>query len=324
MTNTRPRNPRLTSIAFAGVAIVVLTAAVRTPRPQSLSAQTPAVATRVQSATPSVAPATAATLTASAVEPTRARASIAATISPPAEATPARATASPSRVSSVTSASASASASVRAASAATTATRAHGGSLTDDQIRALIAVHYPSVLKGDPNINLITFIVDANGDYVASSSGYQAPLTQAERERAETNAARDAVLGGEMRGRGGRGNAVAQAYAIAGTDSTKAAADQAAVRNRLLEGFIGDSLVVNVSASTDGQRRSSTIVASGSQGTLSGLIMAGKDTLVSIGSPTSLLKGLRIDADSIDNVQVLKSHTLFGPLQMGVIVIQLK
>jgi hypothetical protein len=43
-------------------------------------------------------------------------------------------------------------------------------SLTVAEIRALIEAHHPTVLAGDPNINTITIVVDARGNYVVSTA----------------------------------------------------------------------------------------------------------------------------------------------------------
>jgi hypothetical protein len=66
------------------------------------------------------------------------------------------------------------------------------------------------------------------------------------------------------------------------------------------------------------------IIASTRDGTVSGAVMTGSDTVVAIGNRTSFLNGLHIDENAIDSVEVLKSATKFGPLPIGVIVIQLK
>src|SRR5206468_1893725 len=63
----------------------------------------------------------------------------------------------------------------------------------------LIALHYPTVLRGDPNVNMVTFVLDAKGNYVASTSWYQPP----EIDAAASNEAR---MTAGMRGRGARGS----------------------------------------------------------------------------------------------------------------------
>jgi hypothetical protein len=46
--------------------------------------------------------------------------------------------------------------------------RLNPDSLTVAEIRAMIVAHQPTALDGDPNINTITLVVDANGSYVTS------------------------------------------------------------------------------------------------------------------------------------------------------------
>jgi hypothetical protein len=63
-------------------------------------------------------------------------------------------------------------------------------SLTVAEIRALIEAHHPSVLTGDPDINTITLVVDARGNYIVSTAESR-PIIMPE-----------PAMGG---GRGGRG-----------------------------------------------------------------------------------------------------------------------
>jgi beta-lactamase regulating signal transducer with metallopeptidase domain len=78
---------------------------------------------------------------------------------------------------------------------------ANPDSLTVAEIRALIAAHHPSVLTGDPDINTITLVVDARGNYVVSTAESRPIMAPA-------------LMPGE--GRGGRGRSGGAAPAMVG------------------------------------------------------------------------------------------------------------
>jgi hypothetical protein len=291
LTESRPRNPRLVSIACVAVALTVLTAAVRAPHPQSLAQAATAASTQTPTLVPARAVAGAPT---PSLMPAPSRASTIAPASPSHELVPARATSA-----------------VPPTSTLVPNRDWHlqirkGGSLTAEEIRALIAVHYPSVLAGDPSINLITFVIDAKGDYVASSSAFQPTFSQEEKARAEANAARDAEIS-DMRGRG-RGGIVMRDNATP-EDSARRSAELMVVRTNLLRRMTGDSVIV---ATTSGGGRSSD------------LAVIRSDSGVAINRINSVDGGLNVDPKDIDNVEVIKGAGKFGPLNVSVIVIQLK
>lgn len=108
-------------------------------------------------------------------------------------------------------------------------------SLTVAEIRALAAAHHPSVLTGDPNINTITLVVDATGNYAVSlaesrSNAFVA-LLKADLDAHAGDVPRGrvgqggGVAGSGMRGRGGRGGSV-----VDQSDSARAAAKLAEAR----------------------------------------------------------------------------------------------
>ena len=110
-------------------------------------------------------------------------------------------------------------------------------SLTVAEIRALIEAHHPSVLTGDPDINTITLVVDARGNYVVSTAESR-PMIMPEPAmgggrigRGRSGGAAPAMVGGGdavyARGRvGGGGTAVPM-------DSATVAARQAEERAAL-------------------------------------------------------------------------------------------
>jgi hypothetical protein len=92
-------------------------------------------------------------------------------------------------------------------------------SLSVAEIRALIEAHHPSVLNGDPDINTITLVVDARGNYVVSTAESRPiamPVMIAEGRggRGRSGGAAPAMAGGGdivyARARGGGGGQVAQ------------------------------------------------------------------------------------------------------------------
>jgi len=109
-------------------------------------------------------------------------------------------------------------------------------SLTVAEIRALIEAHHPSVLTGDPDINTITLVVDARGNYVVSTAESR-PIIMPEPAmgggrvgRGRVGGAAPTIVGGDVgyaRGRVGGGGAAVP------MDSATAAARQAEVRAAL-------------------------------------------------------------------------------------------
>ncbi len=135
MTSIRPRHPRIVSAACVVLAAAT-TAAARSPRPASLVTQSALASTTaptVNAPVPTIAP----TIVKTATTPTV-----------PKVATPAP--------------------TLAAARRAPAAPRRGPDSLTVQEIRAMIAAHHPTALVGDPDINTITLVVNARGDYVVS------------------------------------------------------------------------------------------------------------------------------------------------------------
>jgi len=111
---------------------------------------------------------------------------------------------------------------------------ANPDSLTVAEIRALIEAHHPSVLTGDPDINMITLVVDARGNYLVSTAESR-PILMADTivsdgrgARGRSGGAAPTMVGGGdvgyARGRVGGGGTVVP------MDSATAAARQAEVR----------------------------------------------------------------------------------------------
>jgi beta-lactamase regulating signal transducer with metallopeptidase domain len=187
MTSTSPKYPRVLSLTCLTLAIVAMTAAVRAPRPRSLvvdAAATPAV--RIAPA----APAAASAISTPDVPPIRVmKSSIDAVAAlpntPSVAALPGRERA-----------------------------RLNPDSLTVAEIRAMIAAHQPTALEGDPNINTITLIVDASGNYVTSLAENRPFVTIGPADgggfllgRARSGGAGPDGSAGFGGGRGGRGDA---------------------------------------------------------------------------------------------------------------------
>jgi hypothetical protein len=92
--------------------------------------------------------------------------------------------------------------------------RLNPDSLTVAEIRAMIAAHQPTALEGDPNINTITLIVDASGNYVTSLAENRPFVTIGPADgggfllgRARSGGAGPDGSAGFGGGRGGRGDA---------------------------------------------------------------------------------------------------------------------
>jgi hypothetical protein len=92
--------------------------------------------------------------------------------------------------------------------------RLNPDSLTVAEIRAMIAAHQPTALDGDPNINTITLIVDANGNYVTSLAENRPFVTLGQPDagafgigRGRSGGAGPGEGSGFSGGRGGRGGA---------------------------------------------------------------------------------------------------------------------
>jgi hypothetical protein len=142
MTRIRPRHPRIVTAACVALVAVATTAAQRSPHPRSLV---------TRSAPPSaIAPSPVTTTAPAVLAPvvTRGQGVTLAT----RQSAPAGAPA----------------ASARITSAASAIARHGPDSLTVEEIRAMIAAHHPSALAGDPDINAITLVVNARGQYVVS------------------------------------------------------------------------------------------------------------------------------------------------------------
>ena len=150
MTSIPPRRPRRIAAASVALVAVATIAAARTPRPASLSKSVSrAAAPRSRTvpaptavSVPAAANDVGVTETAAMPTPTlAARTPIA--VNPPAARAPAGPRASAVR---------------------------GPDSLMVEWIRAMIAAHHPSALAGDPDINTVTLIVDARGNYVVSTA----------------------------------------------------------------------------------------------------------------------------------------------------------
>jgi len=204
MTSIPPRYPRLVVTASVALVAVATIAAARTPRPASLSKRViPAAVPRsrpvgapVAVAVPAMASAAGATATA------------ATAISKPTPAARKAAGANPLGV---------------RAPAGPRASGVRGpDSLTVEWIRAMIAAHHPSALAGDPGINTVTLIVDAQGNYVVSTAELRPALNGAgsgARGRSGGPPPELAGGGGFARGRVGGGASGGAAEDSAGTQA---------------------------------------------------------------------------------------------------------
>jgi beta-lactamase regulating signal transducer with metallopeptidase domain len=189
MTSTSPKHPRMLSLTCLTLAIAATTAAVRAPRPRSLvvdATATPAM--RIAPAARAAAPA----------------------ISTPDVPPP------PIRVmkSSIAAVAALPNTPSVAAIPGRKRARLSPDSLTVAEIRAMIAAHQPTALEGDPNINTITLIVDASGNYVTSLAENRPFVTIGPADgggfllgRARSGGAGPDGSAGFGGGRGGRGGA---------------------------------------------------------------------------------------------------------------------
>ena len=211
MTALSPRYPRIVTVACIALVGVASIAASRVPRPSPLVRQTvPSLVTPVLAnvtlddsrlpATPTIVPP-------AMITPTRAPRS--APLTSPARPTAAALPLAPPPV-------------------------ANPDSLTVAEIRALIEAHHPSVLTGDPDINMITLVVDARGNYLVSTAESR-PILMADTivsdgrgARGRSGGAAPTMVGGGdvgyARGRVGGGGTVVP------MDSATAAARQAEVR----------------------------------------------------------------------------------------------
>jgi beta-lactamase regulating signal transducer with metallopeptidase domain len=212
MTTTTPRYPRLVSAACIGLAIVATTAAVRAPRPASLLQ-------RAVPATPVVASPSVTAVTASDV----------ATPETPKLSTPVL----PNPV-----------AHVPKTPVEARPTRGGPDTLSVRQIRALIEAHHPSALTGDPDINTITLVLDARGNYVTSLAESRPFAIGFARGRGGAGFG-DGVGGGAGFGRGRVGGSGANSVATA-QDSAEVKRRLAEVQAKLAEmaKMSGDTLVV--------------------------------------------------------------------------------
>ena len=166
MTSNTPRHPRIVSAACLALVAVVTTAAVRAPRPAPLiTAATPIVPRlpRHEAVLPNPAPVAQVTPPTPEPAPSTAPRTPRVAQALPLDDTPA----------------------VKLTAVAPPGARRGSDTLSIDDIRKLIAAHHPSALTGDPDINTVTLIVDARGNYVTSVAE-----------------SRPFIIGG---GRGGRG-----------------------------------------------------------------------------------------------------------------------
>jgi beta-lactamase regulating signal transducer with metallopeptidase domain len=186
MTTSNPRYPRLISAACMILVAAATTAAMRAPHPSSLITQQQPAAPKSAAPvieSPSVTPPTAVT---PALEKTVASLPT-STLVPPVLETPA---AKP----------------IEVVAPALEPPRLRRGpdSLSVEEIRKMISEHHASALNGDPDINTITLVVDARGNYVTSLAESR-PFAMGF-VGARGSAGGFAVAGG---GRGGSGDAVA-------------------------------------------------------------------------------------------------------------------
>ena len=150
MTALSPRHPRIVTAGCIALVAFATTAAVRAPRPLSLVERP--------------APGSAASSTSSLSSVVVGDSSLAAVSEavPPAMLTPARMPAAEPL--------ASAQAPKAPAVGVTAVPARNPDSLTVAEIRALLEAHHPTALAGDPDINTITLVVDARGNYVVSTA----------------------------------------------------------------------------------------------------------------------------------------------------------
>lgn len=135
MTSIRPRHPRIVSAACVVLVAAATTAAMRSPRPASLVTRPPVVRSTIalpaDARTPAVSSSPIATETRPTTLDVRKPTRLVTAVAGPAH-------------------------------------RRGPDSLTVEQIRAMIAAHHPTALTGDRDINTITIVVNARGEYVVS------------------------------------------------------------------------------------------------------------------------------------------------------------
>ncbi len=150
MTTTNPRYPRLISAACVVLVVAAGTAAVRAPRPDPLvTQQVPVPAPLPKATVPEPAPV-------ASPAPAKPVLTETARLATPTSASPVRETPTPKPIAAPVS------------PPRLALIRRGPDSLTLEDIRKLIAVHHPSALNGDPDINTVTLVVDARGNYVTS------------------------------------------------------------------------------------------------------------------------------------------------------------
>ena len=174
MTGIRPRHPRIVTATCLTLVGVATTAAMGSPRPASLVTRAAtigrAVASPMDSTTPPVPASPVLTSRSSAPDAPKA-----AKLS--RKATPAQ---PPVR-------------------------RRGPDSLSVEEIRAMIAAHHPSALAGDPDINTITLVVNARGEYVVSLAESRPVDVVGGRGRRGGAGVGDGVYGGGVSGGVGGG-----------------------------------------------------------------------------------------------------------------------
>jgi beta-lactamase regulating signal transducer with metallopeptidase domain len=150
MTATRPARPLLASLPFAAVAIVAATAAAQTPRPAVAPSESQAPVTAPVIAPPALVTAEPPAAGVASVAPTTPpRLALAPTPSTPVVVMPG----------------VHGGLVARPMTAVATHTER---SIPIEVLRAWVRDHYPSVLTGESAINYITFVVDANEQYMTS------------------------------------------------------------------------------------------------------------------------------------------------------------
>ncbi len=146
MTSLTPRHPRIVSAICLALVAIATSAAARAPRPASLVTQAVPATTptpRLEVVPPEAKPAVTIPRPVAPVVVAPKAASVARVL-PIADTAGAKLTPVPRQP-------------VR-----------EPDTLNTQQIRELIAAHHPSALTGDPDINTITLVVDARGNYVTS------------------------------------------------------------------------------------------------------------------------------------------------------------
>jgi len=295
MTTHHSTHPFAASLPFVAIASLAVAAAAQTPRPTR--APEPAHAPAAAPATPAapVAP-----LTATATAPTAAPVAASAPTTGVTSATPA----TPASL----------------APTAAAVPRAPSAEIPVAVLREWIQQHHPNVIAGDPSVNEVVIVVDANEQYRRSYARFDST---------------PGMNAGGMRGRVGGGGAIATSVGRIGGTGRGAGyiGDTTAIKFEALAGalptdrplIIVDGVVVNGVDGIERDRIHSVEVIKGVGAIAKYGPAASRGVIVIDTKSDDLLSTMGLSAEQIQNIDVLKLPAgTIGPNQLRVLVVQLK